>query len=101
MYFQRSYGKAKFLCQLELVYEDDSREYVVTDESWKRAKSPIKFCCIYGGEDFDGRRWTKEYLNSDTSEIGKLPCVGTTFRGTEAGTNGTIKDKKKSINLLV
>ena len=25
VYFQRSYGKAKFLCQLELVYEDDSR----------------------------------------------------------------------------
>ena len=24
VYFQRSYGKAKFLCQLELVYEDDS-----------------------------------------------------------------------------
>lgn len=69
VYFQRSYGKAKFLCQLELVYEDDSREYVVTDESWKRAKSPIEFCCIYGGEDFDGRRWTKEYLNSDISEI--------------------------------
>ena len=69
MYFQRSYGKAKFLCQLELVYEDDSREYVVTDESWKRAKSPIKFCCIYGGEDFDGRRWTREYLTSEASEI--------------------------------
>ena len=76
VYFQRSYGKAKFLCQLELVYEDDSREYVVTDESWKRAKSPINFCCIYGGEDFDGRRWTKEYLNSDTSEIWKAAvCV--------------------------
>ena len=36
--FQRSYGKAKLLCQLELVYEDGKREYVVTDESWKRAK---------------------------------------------------------------
>ena len=38
VYFQRSYGKAKLLCQLELVYEDGSREYVVTDESWKEPK---------------------------------------------------------------
>ena len=42
---------------------------MVTDVSWKRAISPIEFCCIYGGEDFDGRRWTREYLTSEASEI--------------------------------
>ena len=63
VYFQRSYGKAKLLCSWSWFMKMASREYVVTDESWKRAKSPIEFCCIYGGEDFEWKTVDKGIFN--------------------------------------
>lgn len=51
-YFPRSYGYSKFLLQLEMVYEDGSKEFVVSDESFSCAKSPIQYSCIYGGEEY-------------------------------------------------
>lgn len=78
VYFDRSYGRAKLLCQLELLYEDGSREDIVTDSSWEMAEGPVKFGCMYGGEEFDGRYWTKEYLTSGDPEIWKKAvCVET------------------------
>lgn len=68
VYYERSYGKCKLLAQLELEYEDGRKELVVTDSSWKTAPSPIRFCCIYGGEDYDARLWKKEYLYADYKE---------------------------------
>lgn len=55
VYFERSYGKCKLNVQLNITYADGSRQEVVTDESWRMAKSPILYCCIYGGELYDGR----------------------------------------------
>jgi len=55
VYFPRSYGKSKFLVQMNIEYEDRTIQQVVSDESWRMAPSPIKFCCIYGGEDYDAR----------------------------------------------
>lgn len=68
VYYERSYGKCKLLAQLEIEYEDGSRELVVTDGTWKMAPSPVLFCCIYGGEDYDGRLWKEEYLQGDYIE---------------------------------
>ncbi|MDL2300955.1 glycoside hydrolase family 78 protein [Lachnospiraceae bacterium OttesenSCG-928-D06] len=68
VYYPRSYGKMKLLIQLEIVYEDGSSEVIVTDKSWKMTKSPITFCCIYGGEDFDGRLWKEGFLKPDYKE---------------------------------
>lgn len=68
VYYERSYGKCKLMVQLELWYEDGSRQLVVTDESWKMAPSPILFCCIYGGEDYDARLWKPEYLQAQYEE---------------------------------
>ncbi len=68
VYYERSYGKCKLLVQLELQYEDGTKELVVTDDSWRMAPSPIQFCCIYGGEDYDGRLWKEEYLSGDYVE---------------------------------
>lgn len=62
VYYERSYGKCKLLFQLELLYEDGSAELVISDTSWKMTKSPVLFCCIYGGEDYDARLWKEEYL---------------------------------------
>lgn len=68
VYYERSYGRCKFLAQLELLFEDGRRQQIVTDESWRMTESPIRFCCIYGGEDYDGRLMRKEYLAADYRE---------------------------------
>lgn len=55
VYYERSYGKMKLNIQLNLTYEDGTKDYICTDPSWKMSPSPIQFCCLYGGEDYDGR----------------------------------------------
>jgi alpha-L-rhamnosidase len=48
-----AFGYPKMICRLAIEYADGSREDVVSDQSWKTAKSPITFSSIYGGEDYD------------------------------------------------
>ena len=38
------------LAQLEIVYQDGTRETVVTDASWRQVASPVLFDCIRSGE---------------------------------------------------
>ena len=45
----------RFLAQLEMNYVDDSRDLVVTDDSWRARASPILESQIYGGETYDAR----------------------------------------------
>jgi alpha-L-rhamnosidase len=49
------YGSPRAILQLEIEFEDGSRERIFTDESWKGDWSPIAFNCIYDGEDCDAR----------------------------------------------
>lgn len=50
------YGTPRFLCQLHLTYADDTEEVVVSDESWKAARSPILMNMVYYGETYDARQ---------------------------------------------
>lgn len=78
VYYKRSYGKMKLLAKLVIDYEDGRRKVVVTDSSWRIRKSPILFCCIYGGEEYDGRLWKKEILlpeYEETTEWSEAICV--------------------------
>ena len=54
--FTASYGRPKFILHLRLEYDDGSTDTIVSDERWQAAPSPIRFSCIYGGEDYDARR---------------------------------------------
>lgn len=45
----------RLLAQLEISYQDGTRDTVVTDESWKGAASPILRSEIYAGEVYDAR----------------------------------------------
>lgn len=54
--FQGYYGPLRAYGQIELQYDDGSRELVVTDESWKVNPGPVTYNDIYGGEDYDARR---------------------------------------------
>jgi alpha-L-rhamnosidase len=54
--FQGSFGPQRAYGQLELEYADGSREYVLTDESWRVTPGPVTYNDIYGGEDYDARK---------------------------------------------
>jgi alpha-L-rhamnosidase len=45
----------RLLAQLEVEYEDGTRDEIVSDESWRTAASPILHSEIYAGETYDAR----------------------------------------------
>ncbi|MDA3615790.1 family 78 glycoside hydrolase catalytic domain [Polluticaenibacter yanchengensis] len=47
------HGHPMLIGRLKVTYDDGTEENIVTDQSWKTAKSPITFSSIYGGEDYD------------------------------------------------
>ena len=53
--FNGSMGRPKFILQLHLEYDDGASQNITSDFRWKAAPSPIRFSCIYGGEDYDAR----------------------------------------------
>ena len=61
VYYSRTFGKCKLLVQMNITYKDGTTTEIVTDETWRMAPSPIKFCCIYGGEDYDSRLEQKKF----------------------------------------
>lgn len=63
-YFKQliSFGVPKLKLCLTLKYKDGTSEQLVTDETWKVAESPVTYSSIYGGEDYDARRETKDWL---------------------------------------
>jgi hypothetical protein len=54
--FTGTFGPPKLIAQLEIFYDDGTRETIATDETWRCAFGPIVFSCVYSGEDFDATR---------------------------------------------
>jgi hypothetical protein len=54
--FTGSFGPLRAIAQLRLEYADGTVDVIGTDEHWEARPGPVTFSCIYGGEDFDGRR---------------------------------------------
>lgn len=77
VYYERTFGKCKFLVQLNVTYQDGTREEIVTDETWRMAPSPVRFSCIYGGEDYDGRLMQEGFSRADFTEDGSWEKVKT------------------------
>ena len=67
--FTGSFGPLRAICQIELEYDDGSKEFVVTDESWRTHPGAITYNSIFGGEDFDalivdmGRKETQSSIH--------------------------------------
>jgi len=53
--FTGSMGRPKFILLLRLEYDDGTIQEITSDYKWRVAPSPIRFSCIYGGEDYDAR----------------------------------------------
>ena len=53
--FTGSFGEPKLILQLHLEYEDGTKEVVASGGDWQTSEGPIRFSCVYGGEDYDAR----------------------------------------------
>ena len=71
-YWTQSYGSPRFLGQIYITYTDGTEDIIVSDESWKAAKSPIVMDLIYDGEHYDARLeqpgWNKPGFDDSTWE---------------------------------
>ena len=45
----------EFLAKIEITYLDGSKDFIVTDSTWKATTGPILSSDLYDGEDYDGR----------------------------------------------
>lgn len=62
-------GRPRTICQLNIEYSDGSLDTIVTDESWKVGRGPLRRNNIYLGEFYDARLeqegWNKPGFNVD------------------------------------
>lgn len=47
------FGSLRFLCQIEIIYDDGSKEIVCSDETWKVKESPLVMNDVFDGEIYD------------------------------------------------
>ncbi|MCL2511701.1 MAG: glycoside hydrolase family 78 protein [Bacteroidales bacterium] len=59
-----------FCMDLHIIYEDGSKEIVVTDKSWKTSLSPIIFNSIYTAEHYDARLEQPGWNTEDFDDSG-------------------------------
>jgi len=71
------YGYPKMICRLSIQYSSGKMQNIISDNSWKTARSSITFSSIYGGELEDGRLrqpgWSKPGF--DEQAHGWTPAV--------------------------
>lgn len=59
-----NFGFPKLLFQLDLIYEDDTRQTIISDESWKfTADGPIRTNNEYDGEEYDATKELGDWTN--------------------------------------
>lgn len=64
-------GNKKFIAQLEIAYEDGSKEIkVISDTNWKWLESPTVFQNWYGGEDYDSLQERQNWDSPNGSRDG-------------------------------
>lgn len=65
----KSFGTPCLLCQIEITYEDGTKEILGTDESWLTKPSAITMNGVYDGEIYDARRetplWAEPHCNEE------------------------------------
>lgn len=63
-----SFGEPCLLCQLEVTYDDGTKERICTDESWLTHPSAITLTGVYDGEVYDARLETPRWAEADCDE---------------------------------
>jgi alpha-L-rhamnosidase len=54
-YWCEGYGSPRFMGQIYISYTDGTEQVILSDQSWKSAKSPITMDLVYDGEHYDAR----------------------------------------------
>lgn len=74
--YQNPFGSSRFLCQIEVSFEDGSHQSIYTDESWKAKRSPILVNGVFEGEVYDAnaevKDWCKPSLDDSAWEYAAL-----------------------------
>ncbi|MDR1098664.1 MAG: glycoside hydrolase family 78 protein, partial [Tannerella sp.] len=60
------YGKPIVLMQLEIMYENGTKETIATDDSWQWATGPVTGTNIYAGETYDANREIKNWSEASS-----------------------------------
>jgi len=60
-----SYGKPMLLLQLEVIYDDNSRTIITSDEKWEYTNGPVCKANIYLGEEYDARKEKENWSTID------------------------------------
>lgn len=63
-----SFGSSRFICQLEITYQDGTKELICTDESWKAKESAIVMNGVYDGEIYDATKETTGWATIDCDD---------------------------------
>ena len=64
----QGYGTPRFIGQIELEYEDGTREIIASDDSWTAERSAITRNQIYYGECYDARQEHEGWATIDYSD---------------------------------
>jgi alpha-L-rhamnosidase len=74
-YWALGYGTPRFIAQVVITYSDGSEDLIISDETWKAARSPILMDMVYYGEHYDARLeqpgWNKPGFNDKSWQ----PCM--------------------------
>lgn len=60
------YGDPTFILQMEIVYENGTKQTVISDESWQWHPSPVISSNIHAGEIYDATREIEGWSESET-----------------------------------
>ncbi|WP_417444152.1 family 78 glycoside hydrolase catalytic domain [Joostella sp.] len=89
----------KVLCQLEMIMEDGSRKFIVTDKSWKAmTNGPLQFSEIYDGEIYNANlempNWATNSFNDSAWKVVQVENLEEKVN-LEPKRHNTVKDKIK------
>jgi alpha-L-rhamnosidase len=93
-----SEGPLKFLMQLQVEYEDGSKQIVVSDESWKWFDSPIWADHIYDGEKYDANLEQPGWDKPGFDDSAWLPVEPAGYEGMLKGPNAPAMRHHEDLN---
>ena len=62
------------ICEIEILYKDNSREYIYSDENWETSLSKITFSDIYDGESYDAT-YEEKFIPVKVQDYGEFKIV--------------------------
>ena len=73
-YHVGAFGEPCLLLQMEVTYDDGTKERICTDETWLTRPSAITLTGVYDGEVYDARLETPRWAEADCDESGWHPA---------------------------